>query len=315
MLNIHSVFSNVLPFRFDEWIPASRALPDNEENRRRQIEQNESAACPKKDKLKRKSATKSPPKVTKMVAPKRKSMPNLKEHHQTTPITDKKKRKSVPVTADVDVSPLLKKVKKSTSIPTPEPNTAVVQPEIKEKTTPQRRIRIPEGLKEWMFYDWDSVTRKHRLHAIPAKTTVQDIMNAYNAVKAEQMDEPADNGTDANIPADDGVAITQRTISDSLVEYFDAMLGKQLLYRNDQPQHQQVVLAHPDVPMSRLYGPYHLLRLFERLNQTLDKWSTLSADNKTLAVQHMDRFLIYLDKNSSSFLSKQCWAITEDTGL
>lgn len=154
------------------------------------------------------------------------------------------------------------------------------------------KIKIPDDLKPWLVDDWDAINRQQKLLDIPAKTTVQDIINGYIQHKKSSK----------TLNQNKEVAIAD--VTTSLVEYFDVMLGCQLLYKFERPQYADLLEQFPDKPMSAMYGAFHLLRLFVRLGSVLS-FTSLDEKSVQLLSVHMQDFLKYLVKNSSSLFNIQ----------
>lgn len=144
------------------------------------------------------------------------------------------------------------------------------------------RIKLPDELKNWLVDDWDLVTRQKKLVEIPAKTTVQQILDDYvkskkgSKVKESQVVE----------------------VAAGIKEYFDTMLNCQLLYKFEKPQYAKIVKESPDdAPMSSIYGVIHLVRLFVRLGQML-VYSDLDEKDITVLLAHIHDFLKYMARSN-----------------
>lgn len=143
------------------------------------------------------------------------------------------------------------------------------------------KIEIPEELKQWLVIDWDAINRKHELAQVPAITTVNDIINAYNQKKRSNK-------------------------CKFLVKLFNDMLEPHLLYDSEpeRRQYNDIVKEHPGWPMAYLYGSTHLLRSFHRLGVVLAK-SGLSDSDINIIKQHAHEFLEYLLENIDIYFSKE----------
>ncbi|XP_005181092.1 mortality factor 4-like protein 1 [Musca domestica] len=152
------------------------------------------------------------------------------------------------------------------------------------------KIKIPDELKQCLADDWDAITRQHKLLDIPAKITVQDIVDQYISFKKSAK----------STNAGKELAITD--VLNGVVEYFNVMLGSQLLYKFERPQYADILQQYQDIPLSKLYGSFHLLRLFVKLGSMLG-YSDLDEKSMQLLLVHLHDFLKYLVKNSATFFS------------
>lgn len=125
---------------------------------------------------------------------------------------------------------------------------------------------------------------------IPAKKTVKDIIDAYIQKKSKSTNK-----------GKEGVL---NDVMNGLINYFNVMLGSQLLYKSERPQYADLLKEHPDTPMANLYGSFHLLRLFVRLGSVL---SYTALDEKCIntLMHHINDFLKFLVKDINMYFNMQ----------
>ncbi|OXB62832.1 hypothetical protein ASZ78_008050 [Callipepla squamata] len=184
----------------------------------------------------------------------------------------------------------------SSSSETPQPprkKRARVDPTVESEETFMNRVevkvKIPEELKPWLVDDWDLITRQKQLFYLPAKKNVDSILEDYANYKKSRG-----NTDNKEYAVNEVVA--------GIKEYFNVMLGTQLLYKFERPQYAEILADHPDAPMSQVYGAPHLLRLFVRIGAML-AYTPLDEKSLALLLNYLHDFLKYLAKNSSALFS------------
>ncbi|XP_015983706.2 mortality factor 4-like protein 2 [Rousettus aegyptiacus] len=151
------------------------------------------------------------------------------------------------------------------------------------------KVKIPDELKPWLVEDWDLVTRQMKLFQLPAKKNIDKVLEEYANCRKSQGN-------------DDNMKYAVNDVVAGIKEYFNVMLGTQLLYKFERLQYAEILLAHPDAPMSQVYGAPHLLRLFVKIGAML---AHMSLDEKSLALllDYFHDFLQYLAKDAASLFT------------
>ncbi|CAO1404290.1 unnamed protein product [Diamesa tonsa] len=283
---------------WDEWVPENRVLKYNEVNCQLQKETMKTHATSTKNSKKAAKTTTKKIETSKDTPDSRSSTPSKDTVKETSTSSSRSRASSsksisntpVPSTTgkeskleDAPLSDVPKKKRQrlDTSISNEGEDNTISKNEIS--------IAIPKDLKLCLVDDWHAINSQHKLAELPAKMTVDQIVEDYIQYKQSKSTNKDQQGT-----------TSCQDVSNGILEYFNVMLGSQLLYKVERPQYAEILSKHPDTKMSKIYGAFHLLRLFVKLGSVL-AFTTLDKKSIRVLVNQLGDFLKYLENNSHLF--------------
>ena len=153
-------------------------------------------------------------------------------------------------------------------------------------------VVIPEPLKRVLVEDWDLVSRRTHLVVIPAAVNVDKLLADY-LKQREAAPDPC----------------IRSEFAASLKEYFNVMLGPQLLYRFERNQFNALEESETNKRKNdekwifepiKYYGAVHLLRLFVKLGSVLS-YTPLNQEESRMLLDVAHDFLAFLVENRNRY--------------
>ncbi|EYE99835.1 MRG family protein [Aspergillus ruber CBS 135680] len=161
---------------------------------------------------------------------------------------------------------------------------------------PSVRIVMPDNLKSLLVDDWENVTKNQQVVALPAKASVNQILDDYF------NEEKPKRATSADLD------VLEEVIT-GIREYFDKSLDKILLYRFEREQYRSLRSKwengsgnFADKGPLDIYGAEHLTRLFATMPELLAQ-TNMDLQSTNRLREELSKLTIWLSKSSDKYFA------------
>jgi len=165
--------------------------------------------------------------------------------------------------------------------------------EIEEKM--EAKIEVPSTLRAILYEDSQNITKKSLLCKLPADKSVEDLLNDF--IEHERQE--------------GGYTNHWNEFAFGIKAFFDQILNTRCLYGEERQQYSKLVSENENKSLSKLYGGVHLLRFFIKVGPLLT-YTSLYPEHITKVIEHMHKFLSFIESNSSKIFVPDNYILTEN---
>lgn len=164
---------------------------------------------------------------------------------------------------------------------------------------------MPDNLKSLLVDDWENVTKNQQVVALPAKASVNQILEDFVAEEKPKRTSSAD------------LDVLEEVIM-GIKEYFDKALDKILLYRFEREQYKALRKKweagsgeYSEKGPLDVYGAEHLTRLFATMPELIAQ-TNMDLQSTNRLREELSKFTLWLSKNSDKYFATRYMTATNE---
>lgn len=203
----------------------------------------------------------------------------------STPVSDKSEPKDAESSKD-------KAAGSATSSTSSGPAASKKRKEDNERIT-KFKISIPEELRYVLANDWDLIVVKKNLFILPAKVSVNGIIDEYLQSINNLPNTKATLNYQVNLEVMRGIK-----------EFFNTLIGTSFLYNIERVQFNALKLKEDQV-YADIYGSAHLLRVLSKIDSLLNLTRIEVDPDVALIESIIGEFLKYLEDNMAKYFTSK----------